>query len=120
MGDTGEEDEGIILKTIVLLYCDLIKEYRKDIDKDNQAKICEVQKRIKNQEELLYGKDVPLTYQQKVVKLYDDYERVVFYLAKSSNETTDSIRRKSLGERCKFQTLLQESMRPKQQEEPQQ
>ena len=48
-----------------------------------------------------------LSYSQQVVKIYNSYEELVFNLAdQSNNETTESIKRMTLGQRMKFQQLL--------------
>ncbi len=47
------------------------------------------------------------TYQQQVVDMYNDYEAMVFNLSEeSSNETIESIKRMTLGDRMKFQQLI--------------
>ena len=48
-----------------------------------------------------------MTYEQAVVKIYKDYEELVFNLSEASkNETIDSIKRMSVGQRMEFEQLL--------------
>lgn len=111
MADTYQEDEGIILRTIGKLYCELIRLNARCTH--NEIEIAECKKKIRKNEELLDGEVVPMTYQQKVVNLYNDYEEVVYFLAKNSNESISDIKKMSLGERMKFQQLMLADLRRK-------
>ncbi len=51
-------------------------------------------------------------YQNAVLQMYNDYEKLVFNLSEQSkNETIDSIKLMSLGQRLKFQQLITERNR---------
>lgn len=52
-------------------------------------------------------KDEPMTYEQSVVKIYKDYEELVFNLSEASkNETIASIKAMTVGQRMEFENLL--------------
>lgn len=51
--------------------------------------------------------DDRLPYDSQVMKIYNDYEESVFNLSEqSANETIESIKKMSLGQRLKFQQLI--------------
>lgn len=48
------------------------------------------------------------SYDKQALKIYHDYEEIVFNLSEqSANETIESVKRMSLGQRLKFQKLIQ-------------
>lgn len=48
-----------------------------------------------------------MSYGQQVMKIYNDYEGMVFNLSEqSANETIDSIKRMTVAQRMKFQELI--------------
>ena len=62
----------------------------------------------------LQGDEQRISYAMQVLKLYSDYEEMVFNLSEqSANETIESIKRMSLGQRMKFQELIIKKNRPK-------
>ena len=54
------------------------------------------------------------TYAENALKIYHDYELLVFELSEQSkNETIESIKNMSVGQRIKFQQLITNRNKPK-------
>lgn len=70
--------------------------------------------RIERDIKILVETEKRETYSQNVLRMYNEYEEVVFNLSEQSkNETIESIKRMSLGQRMKYQDLLLKSKNKK-------